>query len=50
MHVLTRDRCRAGQSLCGRWRKGVDEWECLDTRSTLDSCELLRGRSLSACH
>jgi hypothetical protein len=50
MHIFTRDRCRAGQSLCGAWRKGVDEWECLDTRSTLDSCESFRGRSLSACH
>jgi hypothetical protein len=42
MRILREDRCRAGQSLCGAWRKGVDEWECLDTRTTLDSCELLR--------
>lgn len=35
---LQEDRCRVGQMLCGGWKKGVDEWECVDTRSTLDSC------------
>lgn len=41
MRVLTEDRCRPGYSLCGGWRKGADEWECLDTSNSLDSCAQL---------
>jgi hypothetical protein len=42
MRILTDERCARGQRLCGGGgtrRRGVEDWECIDTRSTLDSCE-----------
>lgn len=42
MKALTAERCSIGQSLCGTsiGRKGNDDWECVDTQSSLESCEI----------
>lgn len=39
MRILTEERCPMGHRLCGvGGNKGADNWECIDTRRTLDSC------------
>lgn len=41
MGILAQDNCQVGFSLCGNplAKTGEESWECLDTMSTLDSCE-----------
>jgi hypothetical protein len=51
MRFLTQERCPAGHVLCGAGasrRRHDAEWECIDTRSTLDSCRSCHIISISA--
>ncbi|KAG8833166.1 Dihydroxyacetone synthase [Serendipita sp. 400] len=41
MRALTEERCPPGSQLCGRgssWKRGDDDWECIDINTSLDSC------------